>query len=435
MRGATIASWPKRPNKADFNPRAPCGARQTGKKEGTTPKKFQSTRPVRGATVVSVAASGTAPVFQSTRPVRGATLHHAAPPSDPLFQSTRPVRGATSNSPHLKTPKTISIHAPRAGRDTARLPPICSASNFNPRAPCGARRRPAPKAPKQTRHFNPRAPCGARPSFITPSSQQSLFQSTRPVRGATRTQGRRFPCSTHFNPRAPCGARQILNAISKNLFDFNPRAPCGARLAASVDVSSIDEFQSTRPVRGATLEQAGLECVLGISIHAPRAGRDSPWGWDRPCQRISIHAPRAGRDVHVRGALLLHEAFQSTRPVRGATAWDADQRKERYDFNPRAPCGARQPPRAAWRGGSRDFNPRAPCGARQPQKNHRRRPDYAHFNPRAPCGARRKLKIDLDKLIDFNPRAPCGARLCDTCTSFNQSAFQSTRPVRGATVA
>ena len=123
--------------------------------------------------------------FQSTRPVRGATLHHAAPPSDPLFQSTRPVRGATSNSPHLKTPKTISIHAPRAGRDTARLPPICSASNFNPRAPCGARRRPAPKAPKQTRHFNPRAPCGARPSFITPSSQQSLFQSTRPVRGAT----------------------------------------------------------------------------------------------------------------------------------------------------------------------------------------------------------------------------------------------------------
>ena len=36
-------------------------------------RKFQSTRPVRGATVVSVAASGTAPVFQSTRPVRGAT--------------------------------------------------------------------------------------------------------------------------------------------------------------------------------------------------------------------------------------------------------------------------------------------------------------------------------------------------------------------------
>ena len=253
------------------------------------------------------------------------------------------MRGATDRKKGGNHAKKISIHAPRAGRDTARLPPICSASNFNPRAPCGARRRPAPKAPKQTRHFNPRAPCGARPSFITPSSQQSLFQSTRPVRGATRTQGRRFPCSTHFNPRAPCGARQILNAISKNLFDFNPRAPCGARLAASVDVSSIDEFQSTRPVRGATRLGAGTVLVKEfqstrpvrgatcmfvvrcscmkhfnprapcgarppgtrtrerndmISIHAPRAGRDSrpalPGGVVRA---ISIHAPRAGRDL------------------------------------------------------------------------------------------------------------------------------------------
>ena len=186
--------------------------------------------------------------------MRGATLHHAAPPSDPLFQSTRPVRGATSNSPHLKTPKTISIHAPRAGRDTARLPPICSASNFNPRAPCGARRRPAPKAPKQTRHFNPRAPCGARPSFITPSSQQSLFQSTRPVRGATCMFVVRCSCMKHFNPRAPCGAR-----------------PPGTRTRERNDM---------------------------ISIHAPRAGRDSrpalPGGVVRA---ISIHAPRAGRDL------------------------------------------------------------------------------------------------------------------------------------------
>ena len=169
------------------------------------------------------------------------------------------------------------------------------------------------------------------------------FQSTHPMRGATSNTPRP-PIDHGISIHAPHAGRDQL---------FFPT------------LLLLSLFQSTRPVRGATLEQAGLECVLGISIHAPRAGRDSPWGWDRPCQRISIHAPRAGRDVHVRGALLLHEAFQSTRPVRGATAWDADQRKERYDFNPRAPCGARQPPRAAWRGGSRDFNPRAPCGARR----------------------------------------------------------------------
>ena len=251
------------------------------------------------------------------------------------------MRGATRPGFPRYVRHQISIHAPRAGRDADQLQKLQNKLDISIHAPRAGRDR----------------------------------RSSRPR-----------PSSLYFNPRAPCGARQILNAISKNLFDFNPRAPCGARLAASVDVSSIDEFQSTRPVRGATLEQAGLECVLGISIHAPRAGRDSPWGWDRPCQRISIHAPRAGRDVHVRGALLLHEAFQSTRPVRGATAWDADQRKERYDFNPRAPCGARQPPRAAWRGGSRDFNPRAPCGARLDREIET---SYdINFNPRAPCGAR-----------------------------------------------
>ena len=101
-------------------------------------------------------------------------------------------------------------------------------------------------------------------------------------------------------------------------------------------------FQSTRPVRGAT-PAVGLDHRLeAISIHAPRAGRDVVDG-DRPRDvSISIHAPRAGRDgetlrldglniyfnprapcgarpVLMDGAFDAF-AFQSTRPVRGATA-------------------------------------------------------------------------------------------------------------------
>ena len=56
-----------------------------------------------------------------------------------------------------------------------------------------------------------------------------LFQSTRPLRGATVY----FVCAK-FPP------------------DFNPRAPCGARLGAIVDIFA----------------------VVRISIHAPLAGRD-----------------------------------------------------------------------------------------------------------------------------------------------------------------
>ena len=121
VRGATIASWPKRPNKADFNPRAPCGARQTGKKEGTTPKIFQSTRPVRGAT---------------------------GKPSLTIYDLV------------------ISIHAPRAGRDQSGSYPEPFQRYFNPRAPCGARLAGSEYREIAMSDFNPRAPCGARLAFL-----------------------------------------------------------------------------------------------------------------------------------------------------------------------------------------------------------------------------------------------------------------------------
>ena len=103
--------------------------------------------------------------------------------------------------------KQISIHAPRAGRDLLRGFVFCLCCHFNPRAPCGARLLPT-----------------RRPA--TPES----FQSTRPVRGATTrpSAGRLNPWD--FNPRAPCGARPAIFYTSLQYFDnFNPRAPCGAR--------------------------------------------------------------------------------------------------------------------------------------------------------------------------------------------------------------
>ena len=206
--------------------------------------------------------------------MRGATLTDIYKIIQYLFQSTRPVRGATWQSRYRPTKNPlISIHAPRAGRDKPSTTPAPRAPHFNPRAPCGARRRASGSA-SHRRHFNPRAPCGARPP---------------------RTAIRRLP--SYFNPRAPCGARQIVQLRKENqtLFqstrpvrgatevmrcysghfeNFNPRAPCGARLALVVRIAVLTTFQSTRPVRGATggIRHDGHHHP--ISIHAPRAGRD-----------------------------------------------------------------------------------------------------------------------------------------------------------------
>ena len=124
-----------------------------------------------------------------------------------------------------------------------------------------------------------------------------LFQSSRPVWGATLLAWTTIWIAANFNPRAPYGARQncTVDGFSGNGFQsarpvrgataswlwkrsgsrhFNPRAPCGARLLALFEV---------RPERT-------------ISIRAPRAGRDLCWRAPFPSSRISILAPRAGRD-------------------------------------------------------------------------------------------------------------------------------------------
>ena len=56
-------------------------------------------------------------------------------------------------------------------------------------------------------------------------------------------------------------------------------------------------FQSTRPMRGATLCRQRVGLLFGISIHAPHAGRDlGAVRGHGVVQMISIHAPHAGRD-------------------------------------------------------------------------------------------------------------------------------------------
>ena len=80
--------------------------------------KFQSTRPVWGATRINIYVTVNI-LFQSTRPVWGATVRlYIISGTVRIFQSTRPVWGATP----------------------AALPPAAPARHFNPRAPCGARR-------------------------------------------------------------------------------------------------------------------------------------------------------------------------------------------------------------------------------------------------------------------------------------------------------
>ena len=102
---------------------------------------------------------------------------------------------------------------------------------------------------------------------------------------------------------------------------------------------------------------------------------------------ISIHAPRVGRDTPSSFARAVQWLFQSTRPVWGATLIDLIFASYRA-ISIHAPRVGRDATRV-WR----------------------------------PFCMR-----------DFNPRAPCGARLKHERESAGNYAFQSTRPVWGATI-
>ena len=127
-----------------------------------------------------------------------------------------------------------------------------------------------PKRHTRPQNFNPRAPCGARRHASQAFVELSGFQPTRPLRGATFPFCRsewQTTISTHaplagrdltlpstpsppryFNPRAPCGARLDRLIAADGGGHFNPRAPCGARLyRIYAFLSSISDFNPRAP--------------------------------------------------------------------------------------------------------------------------------------------------------------------------------------------
>ena len=292
--------------------------------------------------------------------MRGATITASTGWRHIGISTHAPLAGRDHNAVDRSHNVLISTHAPLAGRDFwGRLHRGCL-TNFNPRAPCGAR--PAP-------HFG--------------GVFSKKFQPTRPLRGATNLSCGLCGKNKNFNPRAPCGARPTptRSQCCRN-GNFNPRAPCGARQNGLQIYQSWGRFQPTRPLRGATEHRVDhLVRQLDFNPRAPCGARQS-------------------------GKIIVFTLFNfnprapcGARPYSKALTCLTD-----LDFNPRAPCGARptyrKPLPACF-----DFNPRAPCGARQQKcTNH-----YAHFcDNRQISDAFAQNAACQGILLLFDAGKPCG---------------------------
>ena len=148
----------------DFNPRAPCGARLCTHRIFGHESGISTHAPLAGrdeVKTVLVAGLGFisthAPLAGRDRPDCGSRPRRGG------FQPTRPLRGATPS----ESTQVLII------------------ADFNPRAPCGARRR-GTGGDKKSNAFQPTRPLrGATPRPDQTHNETQRFQPTRPLRGAT----------------------------------------------------------------------------------------------------------------------------------------------------------------------------------------------------------------------------------------------------------
>ena len=122
-----------------------------------------------------------------------------------------------------------------------------------------------------------------------------------------------------FNPRAPRGARPPFFPRGFVLEEFQSTRPARGATSPNFPGKSRFRFQSTRPARGATMANAVRIDVIVFQSTRPARGATPRIGTGRgntAC--FNPRAPRGARPEPYR-ALLRGVMFQSTRPARGAT--------------------------------------------------------------------------------------------------------------------
>ena len=185
-------------------------------------------------------------------------------------------------------------------------------------------------------------------------------------------------------------------------------------------------------MRGATDDKYYSTAFFGISIHAPRAGSD-PCLWCWRDYRIYFN-PRSpcGERRWMYFLYISSMTFQSTLPVRGATAIPLCAGVLVEHFNPRSPCGERQtlPLRCPRRTLFQSTLP-----VRGATSSRRSSSVAGVFQSTLPVrGATYRSGISKRFQQYFNPRSPCGERPFTKILLNITTLFQSTLPVRGATV-
>ena len=348
---------------------------------------------------------------------------------------------------------SISIHTPLAGSDGTARPWSRPCGNFNPHSPCGERQY-AYRHPSVKVEISIHTPLAGSDSLLCGRYQYNKFQSTLPLRGATQIitiytsqekisihtplagsdpsqspasgydrisihtplagsdspSASTAPIRQYFNPHSPCGERLRVCCAQSECRSISIHTPLAGSDRTMTPIRPLARlFQSTLPLRGATDERLAAYWLTYISIHTPLAGSDAmPELFVRDRLRISIHTPLAGSDampelfVRDRLRISIHT------PLAGSDT-GAVESIEIQGISIHTPLA----------GSDVQSNPSTNF------------PFY--FNPHSPCGERRFHRAMRGETEIFQSTLPLRGATITLCRRRNAHLFQSTLPLRGAT--
>ncbi len=257
--------------------------------------------------------------FQSTHSLRSATTGCGSSTGSPVVSIHALLAECDCASRSCALVNAVSIHALLAECDGRHAFPGGPPGGFNPRTPCGVRRKESEKEPFITWFQSTHSLRSATPSgtlelygFIVsihallaecdsaPGRTQyrcGMFQSTHSLRSATGRGGRGRRAAARFNPRTPCGVRPRarMEAAAMCLFQSTHSLRSATEIYAAE--TTRNWFQSTHSLRSATRGPGTGEQDDAVSIHALLAECDVAGVLGRGRPQVSIHALLAECDI------------------------------------------------------------------------------------------------------------------------------------------
>ena len=156
-------------------------------------ESFQSTHPIRDATLAAIHIGDNVEQFQSTHPIRDATSRIPWTSPARIYFNPRIPYGMRR---HLVCGGgmvcDISIHASHTGCDLEQHGVAGEVAQFQSTHPIRDATSSVIQSPWSFANFNPRIPYGMRPLPAVVAPRAGLFQSTHPIRDATLKQSSKF---------------------------------------------------------------------------------------------------------------------------------------------------------------------------------------------------------------------------------------------------